>query len=87
MSDNESRDVDFKDFLDNLYDTNYRDMFFRNKPISPSRESAIIDSDVDKFLTKKYDVNTDDKDEDYFSFFMERLLERTLDEGLQGLHL
>tara|TARA_Y100000034_G_scaffold135025_1_gene205387 strand:+ start:1388 stop:1651 length:264 start_codon:yes stop_codon:yes gene_type:complete len=82
MKDKEKPGEGFLDFLDTIFDEHYKNMFLREKPIGRSREDATLNLDVENFLAKKYEVNIDDKDEDYFSSFIEKLMERTMDEKM-----
>ncbi len=66
------------ELINNISSKNYKNKFFSHRPISGSREEAMIDSDVDKFLMQKYDIDIMKKEDEYVSSFFYRLLSRSL---------
>ena len=78
MSDQNNID-DFSNLMNDISSKNYINKFFRNRPIADSREDAVMDVDVEKFLTQKYDIDIiKEKDDNYVLSFIHRLLERII---------
>ena len=62
--------------MNKLSADNYNNKFFRNRPIADSRETALMDVDVEKFLGQKYDQDITEKEDEYVFFFLDRLMNR-----------
>ena len=66
------------EFLDNLYDIGYNNKMFYSRPIAESREDAVMDSNVEKFLTNSYDASGEE-DEEFLEHFTNRLFNRFME--------
>jgi len=86
MSENSSSNEEFLSFLDSIHGPYFNGKLFKGSPIAPSREDAMMDIDVNKFINKKYDINIDDKDDGYALSFVERVMERVMESQMQDMH-
>ncbi|MAH42660.1 hypothetical protein CL614_02945 [archaeon] len=86
MDNKDNAGKEFLSFLDSLHSTYFSGMLFSGSPVASSREEALMDVDVNKFLNKKYDINIVDKDDEYVSSFMERIIERMTDDNMKNIH-
>tara|TARA_Y100000296_G_C5051816_1_gene195228 strand:+ start:271 stop:498 length:228 start_codon:yes stop_codon:yes gene_type:complete len=67
------------EFFQNLYNTGFRNKMFYSRPISESKEDAMMDMHVEEFLKNSYQASGDE-DEEFLDLFTERLYGRIFEQ-------
>ena len=70
---------DFSDFMNKKSLISFQGKFLRHRPISETAEEAIVEADVEDFLTQSYKKDYSSEDSNYLPLFIERLFLRVIE--------